>query len=525
MRFGDFTVDPVNAQVMRSGVEVPLRPKAFDVLCCLVERRGMLVTKDEILALVWPGVAVGDANLQACLSDVRQALGEDPKSPGFVETVHGRGYRFRAEARGAVSPREAAATAVPSGRTAARAIVGREPELHLLARAFDEVTRGRRRAVFISGEAGIGKTSVVESFLADVAAPRHCWIARGQCVTHFGAEVPYLPVFEALSMLAGESSEQVLPVLRSSAPTWLGQMIGVTTLRERAQLARVTAAASGERLMREFAEAIEALARDRPVVLWLDDLHDCDTSTLQLLGYLVRRVVPARVLIIGSHRPTVAEARGGPLRRIALELRERSLSREVLLGGLGVAAVDEYLRARLPLALDGALAVLAQRVHARTEGHPLFVVHLTDELVCHGDVWGTDSLHTRVTAIPHTLEEMLRAQLGVLPERDREILDAASVAGVRFAVQTIDAVCGGAALDVESVLERLGRAQRFVEPDGIETWPDGTRAVMYRFRHALQQEVAYRQLATLRRESLHQRIAKHREQTHGSFSHHTRAGR
>ena len=92
--FGDFCLDPANATLKRGGAPIAVTPKAFGVLELLVARAGQLVTKDEFLDRLWPGVFVGDAVLKVCVREIRQALGDDHHEPTFIETVHKRGYRF-----------------------------------------------------------------------------------------------------------------------------------------------------------------------------------------------------------------------------------------------------------------------------------------------------------------------------------------------------------------------------------------------------------------------------------------------
>jgi DNA-binding winged helix-turn-helix (wHTH) protein len=93
-QFADCRLDPDNAQLWRGGQVLKIKPKAFDVLLYLVERAGQLVTKDDFFTALWPGIVVGDAVLQLCLSEIRKALGDNPTTPRFIETVHRRGYRF-----------------------------------------------------------------------------------------------------------------------------------------------------------------------------------------------------------------------------------------------------------------------------------------------------------------------------------------------------------------------------------------------------------------------------------------------
>ena len=94
MTFGPFTLDPVSGHLYRSGTIVPLTPKAFAVLQHLVEHAGRLCSKRELLDAVWPGVFVGDAVLKVTIREIRRALGDNAKTPGYIETAHRRGYRF-----------------------------------------------------------------------------------------------------------------------------------------------------------------------------------------------------------------------------------------------------------------------------------------------------------------------------------------------------------------------------------------------------------------------------------------------
>ena len=92
--FGPFRLDVQNATLERDGMPVSLTPKAFSVLHYLARHAGRLVTKEEFLDVVWPGVFVGDAALKVCIREIRKALGDDPQTPAFIQTAHRRGYRF-----------------------------------------------------------------------------------------------------------------------------------------------------------------------------------------------------------------------------------------------------------------------------------------------------------------------------------------------------------------------------------------------------------------------------------------------
>jgi serine/threonine-protein kinase len=122
-RLGEFTLDAADRQLLRNGQEVPLRPKAFDTLLCLVERHGHLVTKDALLDLVWPGTSVSEAVLTHCIAEVRQALGDDPRAPRYLRTVSRRGYKVVAPVDLVEAPSHRGPAVAPTRRTPAIAVL------------------------------------------------------------------------------------------------------------------------------------------------------------------------------------------------------------------------------------------------------------------------------------------------------------------------------------------------------------------------------------------------------------------
>ena len=169
-----------------------LTPRVFAVLRHLVEHADRLVTKDDLLAAVWRVVAVSDAALSTCIRDLRRALRDSSEAPRYIRTVHRRGFRFVGPIAGRLGPPPPVRTGSDGERrsTAAWAtsgLVGREAELaHLRdrwARAMDQ----QRQVVFVTGEPGIGKTALVEAFLAEIGDGPGPRIGRGQCVEQYGA--------------------------------------------------------------------------------------------------------------------------------------------------------------------------------------------------------------------------------------------------------------------------------------------------------------------------------------------------
>src|SRR5208282_3210794 len=317
-RFADYELDRSAYQLRRKGRPVPLERIPLDLLFILTDRRGQLVTREEILQRVWGKGVFLDADnaINTAVRKIRHALHDDSDSPRFVVTVPAKGYRFVAKVKTAAA--HDALVGVPSmPEGPAPIVVGREAELARLQSWSDQVLEGRRRrVVFIAGEAGIGKTTFVRAFL-DSLGGSAARIGRGQCVEQYGAGEPYMPMLEALTQLGrGAEGPHLLALLHRLAPAWLAQLPGLLTAEERARVQGETQGLTQQRMLREMAEMLAALTAERPLVLLLEDLHWSDASTLDLIAAIARRTEPARLLILGTYRPVEMLARDHPLRAI-----------------------------------------------------------------------------------------------------------------------------------------------------------------------------------------------------------------
>src|SRR5262245_24856170 len=368
LTFGPFRLDTMHGRVWRGAQVTTLRPRSRAMLRYLVEHPGRLVTKAEVRQHVWAGTHVTDTVLRVSVHEIRQALGDAAAAPRYLETIGRQGYRFLP---GAV--REA-----PSPRTTGP-LAGRRDDVAAVEQWFERAAQGARQLVLLSGEAGIGKTTVVELVLARLDPGRGVRLARGQCAEHYGEGEPYLPFLEALGQLCrGPQPAAVVAVLRRYAPLWLGQLLGVLSEAEQERLHRQVQGASAARMLRELAEALDVLTADVPLLLVLEDLHWSDRSTVEALAYLAQRRGPARLLVLGTYRPVEMALRGHPLRGVVQELCGRGQAVERPLELLSAEAVTAYVTGRLggPVA-----APLAAVIFERTEGNAVFLVDIVEELV------------------------------------------------------------------------------------------------------------------------------------------------
>jgi DNA-binding winged helix-turn-helix (wHTH) protein len=404
--FDEYELDLQRYELRYAGKRVKLEPQVFNVLVYLIQQRDRVVTKEELLEQLWPGRFVSEASLTSRLMAARRAIGDRGREQRLIQTVHGRGYRFIApmEERSTEAPGRTPselphlrslhsieraphdlpaalpnAVARPSTLMASKTVqaVGREAELALLHSWLQQALHGSRQVVFVTGEAGLGKTTLVEAFLQELGGFGPLRVGHGQCIEHYGAGEAYLPVLEALGRLCTEpGGQELIALLARQAPTWVVQMPWLVTDAALEALQRRVMGGTQERMLREMAEALSVLTAERPLILVLEDLHWSDPSTLNLIAWLARRQEPARLLVLGTYRSADVPRPGHPLHAVVHELKMHKRGDELALTWLTEVAVAEYLTARFPgTALPSELAHL---VHRRTEGNPLFMVNVVD---------------------------------------------------------------------------------------------------------------------------------------------------
>ena len=522
----DLWLDLGNAWVWQEDKRVRLTPKAFAVLRYLGEHAGRIVTKDELLQAVWTDTVVSEWAVTTCLREIRRALGERAKQPRYIETIQRRGYRFIGAMQSTRPSRQRSTVSLHGQPPAISAqVVGRETEIGKLHSCLEKAARGERQIVFISGEAGIGKTTLVEAFLAQLTETDQLtdqiWLGRGQCIDHYGAGEAYLPILEALSQLGrAPGHESLVALLAQQAPTWLAQMPAVLHGEQLEALQHRVAGATRERMLREMAEVLEVLTADTLLVLVLEDLHWSDPSTLDLLAYLGRRQVTAQLLIIGTYRPEEVSVRNHPLKTMQHELALHDLCSPISLDYLPEPAVDTYLTARFPQHLFPA--GLVRVIHQRAGGNPLFLVNLLNSLVRQGVLvqsnghWSLEGGIDNVAAhMPENLRQMITQQIERLKPEQQCILESASVVGAEFSAVSVASGVEADPNTIEEECERLARQGLFVQARGMGEWPDGTVTEHYRFMHALYQEVLYERVTASRRIRLHHRIGIREEKGYG----------
>lgn len=517
--FTPFRLDDGNQCLWRGETRVALMPKPFAVLRYLVDHAGRLVTQDELLTAIWPNTYVQPEVLRRYILEIRRALGDRAATPRFIETLPKRGYQFIADVTG-----DGVASPIESSPPPTH-LVGRESVLAQLDGYLGSALRGRRQIVFVVGEPGIGKTSLVDAFQLAAANNPSVRVARGQSVEGFGGKEAYYPIFEALGQLTrGTSRTLVLNTLTANAPTWLIQFPSLVRADQQAALQRETLGATRERMVRELCETLEIMTQTIALVLVLEDLHWVDHSTLDLLSAIARRREPAKLLVVGTFRPADLILSESPLKTLRQDLLLHRLCSEVTLECLQERDVADYVAAEYP---DNDLpAGLAAVIHRHSDGNPLFMTAMLDHLVQQGVVAHADG-RWRMTVpleqvdpgVPETLRQMLEIQLQHLSDAERQLLKCVSVAGNRFSAWAVATMLAGDSSTLEATCEALAERQQFLKRAGTRRLPTGALSPEYEFRHALYRELLYRWLTVSERVTFHRRLAEGLEALYSSVDH------
>src|SRR5262249_14015059 len=224
----------------------------------------------------------------------------------------------------------------PARAAALRTAVGREPERAALRAALAEAEAGHATLICLAGEPGIGKTTLAEDFLRALPADHGCLVGRGRCSERLADAEAYLPVLEALEdLLSGDGSASLARLMRVVAPAWRARVAPASTTVSTPPRPDGTAPAGSQHaLRRELCNFLREASRLGTLVLFLDDVHWADLSTVDLLAHLGRHRDGLRVLGILTYRPTELLLGPHPFHGVKLELQGRGACREVPLGFL-----------------------------------------------------------------------------------------------------------------------------------------------------------------------------------------------
>ena len=434
--------------------------------------------------------------------------------------------------------------------------VGREPELSTLDEYLNEALRGQARIIFLSGEAGSGKSALLQTFVRrSVTAYADLLVGWGSCNAFFGQGDPYLPFRDILNMLAGDiellymngtiSRNQaqhlcaafplVARSLAEQGPGLLNTFLssstfitrsaailpGEQTLKRQIENAARDPASAREhekvQFFEQYTQVLQYIAVQHPILIILDDLQWMDPGSGRLLFHLIRRLQNARILIAGAYRAEeIASGRHGERHPLEPLLNEFKTSFGKILIDLdqvretsGRDFIDAFLDTE-PNRLDEAFR---HELHQRTQGNPLFTIQLLrnleerEEIIQDEQMHWIASSHLNWDRLSPKVEGVLSERIGRLDRDLQDLLLAASVEGEQFTLQVLERLQGKASRVILRQLSReLEKRHRLVQELG-ETYVGGQRLVRFRFVHTLIQQYLYRQLGTAERAAIHLEIA------------------
>lgn len=409
-------------------------------------------------------------------------------------------------------------------RPRTRHTVGREKAHAELREALASAFAGKGLLMCVPGEPGMGKTTLVEDFLSDLrAGGQACIIARGRCSERLAGTEAYLPWLEALDGLLrgadGQSrtsllgSESIVQTTKRLAPTWYAQAMPLQADDSSVERLLAERAASQERMKREFGALLEEVSERRPLVLFFDDLHWADVSTIDLLAYLASKFDSMRVLVIATYRPSDLLLAKHPFLQVRPDLQARGVCREIELEFLSRSEIEKYLALEFPE--HRFPAELPALIHSKTEGNPLFMAdlvrYLRDREVIaeqHGRWVLAQSLPSIERDLPESVRGMIERKIAQLGEEDRRLLVAASVQGYEFDSAIVAKALKLDPADVEERLEALERVYALVRLVNEREFPGRVLTLRYRFVHVLYQNALYASLRPTRRSQLSATVAE-----------------
>ena len=393
-----------------------------------------------------------------------------------------------------------------------RVFVGRETELKQLQSAFDAAASGNGSLTMVVGEPGIGKTAICEQ-LSTYATVRGGKYLIGHCYEEGSLSLPYLAFVEAMRSYVIDRETRDLRKELGSGAADVARI--VSEIREKLKIKPTKSGdpqEEGYRLMQAVTSFLSNAARVQPLLIILEDLHDADKGTLEMLTYVSRNLGKTRLLIVGTYRDVEVD-RAHPLSASLAELRRVTTYDRVVLRGLNA---DEVQRMMNVIAGHDVPWGLAETVHRQTEGNPLFVQevlrYLRESGLVTGDYrrWQPAGQTQLEMSIPEGLRDVIGKRLSFLSEGCNRILSIAAVIGREFRLDVLQRVASVAEDELFNAL-REARAAVVVE----ERSTVGA-AVTYRFTHTFFRQTMYEEMIAPERIRTHQQVARVLEETYAA---------
>ena len=386
-------------------------------------------------------------------------------------------------------------------------LVGRAEDLSTLHLLVEQAKQGEGHVVLISGEAGIGKTRLVHE-AKTYAATQGFLLLQGNC---FPTDLtyPYAPLLDLLRSLFASNLAvtfaAALETLARDVFPLLPELVPDQTI----PLPRLEPEQEKRRLFAVLANFFIRLSASTPILLIIEDVHWSDSTSLDFLHYLARRIVSQPILLLVTYRHDETHP---PLRSWLAHLNRERLAQEIQLAPLSRNDIDTMLSAifdQRHTAFDMRRFLhgeLLDTLYILTEGNPFFVEETLSSLIAEGDIfyvqgyWNRRSLHA--ARIPRSVQEAVQQRTEHLGEEARYVLTLATVAGRHFDFALLQQLTRYDEEQLLKIMKELVFAQLVIEES----------AEQFAFRHALTRRAIYTQLLARERTKLHRTIAETIEQ-------------
>ena len=526
---------------LKHKTEIPLNPREFNnaiseelsavILKCLEKDREKRYQTSEELLVELRSIEEGRLGISAPLK---------PQAPAFL-----------IETKEEIQPKRPV-------------FVARKQELERLNKGLEASLSGQGQVIFITGEAGSGKTALLLEF-AHQAQELHpdLIVASGKCNAHTGIGDPYLPFIEVLGLLTGDVEAKwtagaisrehairlwnLLPLavkaLLDNGPDLIDIFVrgsglvsrseafstGLTNWRaslkklvERKSSLPPDSALQQSNLFEQYTRVLLDLTKEKPLLLILDDLQWVDAGSANLFFHLGRRVGGNRVFMIGTFRPAeVALGRGGerhPLEPVLHEFKRDFGDIEIEIGTTeGRKFVADFIDTE-PNLLDDAFR---ETLYSQTRGHPLFTVELLRDMQERGalvkdkDGYWKEGPKLNWDTLPARVDAVIEERINRLNEKLREFLIVASVEGEEFTAEVVARIKQAEILELIRVLGReLDKRHHLVSAKGIRQ-VEKQRLSLYLFQHILFQRFLYNSLDEVERAHLHEQVGNILEALYG----------
>lgn len=395
----------------------------------------------------------------------------------------------------------------PLDFSAAAPFVARADELGQLAQAWKEAGAGQRRAVLVSGAAGMGKTRLAaEAAARAVAADLGAVVLYGRCEEELG--VPYQPFVEALNAFVRDLPQSTVDEHVAARGADLARVVPALAARLNLPRAERSDATAERYLM--FEAVVDLLSRageDQPVLLVVDDLHWAIKPTVLMLRHILRSELATRLLIVGTYRDDELD-RFNPLTDALGEIRRLPGVERVVLRGLDRDAVAAFVAASAGHALDERGMLLVTALHAETDGNPFYMAEVLNHLAESGVIYQTDDgrwtasadLNVDEIGLPESVRDVVGRRLNRLSADAARALTVAAVIGPTFDVALLELI-PDAGDSPDALLDALDEA----EGAGLVQGADRGE---YSFDHSLIRHTLLSGLTSARRARLHRRIGE-----------------